>query len=52
MRPNSSVLQDIALGKIIVAVLLSRNSADPTPTEEVINAYRRKVESWALRSDA
>lgn len=45
-------LQDIALGKIIVAVLLSRNSAEPTPTKEVINAYRRKVESWALRSDA
>ncbi|CAN7790227.1 hypothetical protein LJR034_009038 [Caballeronia sp. LjRoot34] len=45
-------LQDIALGKIIVAVLLSRNSAEPTPTKEVINAYRRKVESWTLRSDA
>jgi hypothetical protein len=43
---------DIALGKIIVAVLLSRNSAEPTPTKEVINAYRKKVESWALRNDA
>lgn len=44
-------LQDIAFGKIIVAVLLSRNSAEPTPTKEVIDAYPKKVESWALRSD-
>jgi hypothetical protein len=49
---TATKLQDIALGKIIVAVLLSRNSAEPTPTKEVINDYRRKVESWALRSDA
>lgn len=48
----ASRLEEIAIGKIIVAVLLSRNSAEPTPTKETINAYAKKVISWALSSDA
>ena len=47
-----SKLHDIAYGKIIVAVLLSQNSAEPTPTAEEIDAYPPKVKSWVLRHDA
>lgn len=48
----TSKLQDIALGNIIVAVLLSRNSGEPTPTKDVIDAYSKKIESWALQTNA
>ena len=47
-----SKLHDIAYGKIIVAVLLSRNSAEPTPTATEIDAYPLKIKSWVLRRDA
>ena len=48
----SSKLEEVALGKIIVAVLLSRNSAETTPTQEVIDAYPEIVKSWVFGSDA
>lgn len=51
-RLMASKLQDIAFGKIIVAVLLSRNSAEATPTKEVTDAYPGKIESWAFQSEA
>lgn len=41
-------LADIANGKIIVAVLLSRSSAEPCPTTDMIDAYPDKIISWAL----
>lgn len=48
----TSKLEEVTYGKIIVAVLLSRNSAEPTPTQEAIDAYPEKVNSWVFGSDA
>ncbi len=48
----ASKLEDVAYGKIIVAVLLSRNSAELKPTQEAIEAYPRKLNSWVFESDA
>ena len=48
----ASKLQEIALGKIILAILLSRNLAEATPKRETINAYSKKIESWVLQSGA
>jgi len=47
----ASKLEEVAFGRIIVAVLLSRNSAEATPTQEVIDAYPKVVESWVFESD-
>ena len=47
-----SKLQELALGKIIVAVILSRNSAEPTPTRGTIDAYPKSMVSWVLNGDA
>ena len=48
----ASKLEEVAFGRIIVAVLLSRNSAEVAPTQEVIDAYPKIVESWVFASDA
>jgi len=48
----ASKLEDVAFGKIIVAVLLSRNSAEVTPTQEVIDAYPKIAASWVFENDA
>ena len=48
----ASKLEEVAFGEIIVAVLLSRNSAEVTPTQEVIDAYPKIVESWVFEGDA
>ncbi|PWK33498.1 hypothetical protein [Cupriavidus plantarum] len=48
----ASKLRDIGLGRLIVAILLSRNSAEETPLREDINAYRETIESWALSRSA
>lgn len=48
----ASKLEDVAFGRMIVAVLLSRNSAEATPTHAVINSYPKKVASWVFESDA
>ena len=48
----ASKLQELALGKIILAVLLSMNSAEPTPTRETIDSYSKRIESWVLDGDA
>ena len=48
----ASKLEEVTYGRIIVAVLLSRNSAELTPTQEVIDAYPKKVESWVFEGDA
>jgi hypothetical protein len=48
----ASKLEDVAYGKIIIAVLLSRNSAELTPTQETIDAYPSKLKSWVFKSDA
>lgn len=48
----ASKLDEVAYGRIIVAVLLSRNSAEATPTREAIDAYPKKVASWVFESDA
>ena len=48
----ASKLEEIAFGRIIVAVLLSRNSAEATPTQLVIDAYPQRVESWVFKGDA
>lgn len=48
----ASKLEEVAFGRIIVAVLLSRNSAEMTPTKEVIDAYPKMVESWVFEGDA
>lgn len=45
-------LEEVSYGKMIVAVLLSRNSAEPTPTQNAIDRYPEKVNSWVFRSDA
>ncbi len=44
----SSKLEEVAFGRIIVAVLLSHNSAEETPTREVIDTYPNRVASWAF----
>ena len=49
-KTMASKLEDIAYGKIIVAVLFSRNSAESTPTQDVIDAYPKKIESWVFQS--
>ena len=48
----ASKLEEVVFGRIIVAVLLSRNSAEVTPTREVIDAYPKMVESWVFERDA
>lgn len=48
----ASKLEDVAYGKAIVAVLLSRNSAEPTPAQEAIDEYPRRIASWVFESDA
>ena len=48
----TSKLEEVTYGKIIVAVLLSRNSTEPTPTKDAIDAYPEKVNSWVFGSDA
>ena len=48
----ASKLEEVAFGKIIVAVLLSRNSAEATPTHAVIDSYPKRVASWVFESDA
>ena len=48
----ASKLEEVAYGRIIVAVLLSRNSAEATPTPEAIDAYPKRVASWVFESDA
>ena len=48
----ASKLEDVAFGQIIVAVLLSRNSAEATPTHAGIDSYPKKVASWVFESDA
>ncbi len=47
----ASKLKEVVFGKIIVAVLLSRNSAEVMPTQEVIDAYPKMVEFWVFESD-
>ena len=49
---TASKLQNIALGKIIVAVLLSRDSGEVTPTKDAIDTYPKGIELWALWSNA
>lgn len=44
-------LEAIAIGKIIIAILLSRNSAEATPTKEAIETYSEKVKTWALHAE-
>lgn len=46
----ASKLQEVVLGKIIVAVLLSRNSAEVMPTQEVIDTYPKMIESWVFET--
>lgn len=41
-----SKIEEVAFGKIIVAVLLSGSSAEATPTKEVIDSYPKRVASW------
>lgn len=48
----ASKLEDVTYGRVIVAVLLSRNSAELTPTHEVIDAYPKRIKSWVFGSDA
>lgn len=48
----ASKLEEVAFGRIIVAVLLSRNSAEATPTKEVIDAYPKSVNSWVFEGNA
>ena len=48
----ASKLDEVTYGKIIVAVLLSRNSAESTPTQEAIDAYPERIKSWVFGSDA
>jgi hypothetical protein len=48
----ASKLEDVAYGKIIVAVLLSRNSAEATPAPETINAYSKRINLWVFENDA
>jgi hypothetical protein len=48
----ASKIQNIALGKIILAVLLSRNSVEVTPTQDAIDTYPAKIELWVLGSNA
>lgn len=48
----ASKLEEVAYGKIIVAVLLSRNSAEPAPTQESIDEYPKRVKSWVFEGDA
>ncbi|ADG20846.1 hypothetical protein BC1002_7093 (plasmid) [Paraburkholderia atlantica] len=48
----ASKLQDIPLGKIIVAVLLSRNSAEETPTQDAVDAYPAKIALWVVGKNA
>jgi len=48
----ASKLEEVAFGRIIVSVLLSRNSAEATPTQEAIDAYPKVVESWVFEGDA
>ena len=45
-------LRELALGKIIIAILLSRNTAEPTPTREEIDAYPDQLVAWVTRGDA
>jgi hypothetical protein len=44
----ASKLEEVAYGRIIVAVLLSRNSAEGTPTQHAIGAYPKRVASWVF----
>lgn len=44
----ASKLEEVAYGKMIVAVLLSRGTAEATPSQEAINAYPKKVQSWVF----
>lgn len=48
----ASKLEEVTYGKIIVAVLLSRNSAEPTPTQEAIDEYSKRIKSWVFEGDA
>jgi len=45
-------IDDIAYGKIIVAVLLSQNVREMRPSTETISVYREKVKCWILQRDA
>ncbi|MBX9893869.1 MAG: hypothetical protein K2Y09_01620 [Nitrosomonas sp.] len=47
----ASKLEEVAFGRIIVAVLLSRNSAEAMPTQEVIDSYTKRIASWVFKSD-
>jgi len=44
----ASKLEEVTFGSIIVAVLLSRNSAEATPTQEAIDSYPKRIESWVF----
>jgi hypothetical protein len=48
----ASKLEEVAFGKIIVAVLLSRNSEEATPTRAAIDSYPKSIASWVFASDA
>lgn len=47
----TSKLEEISYGKMIVAVLISRISSEPTPMQEAIDAYPEKVNSWVFGND-
>ncbi len=47
-----SKLEAVVFGRIIVAVLLSRNSAEVAPTQEVVDAYPEMVKSWVFKGGA
>lgn len=51
-RTLGSKLEAVAFGRIIVAVLLSRYSAEVTPTQDGIDTYPKRVESWVFEGNA
>lgn len=46
-----STLEDVALGTIIVAVLLSRHTAEAPPSREMIDSYPQRVAAWVFDRD-
>ncbi|WP_321936270.1 hypothetical protein [Paraburkholderia sp. J8-2] len=42
---------DLTLGQLFVAVLLSRNSAEPTPTQREIDTYAERIENWVSQKN-